>query len=77
MAEQLKEAVATGDAASQNALAREALEREFKRRRELQIAAAYRAAAADPMWSQDVEETMRAFEPLDVQASRMLPQEDS
>lgn len=76
MVEQLKEAVATGEATSQTALAREALEREFKRRREMQLEEAYRVAAADPMWRQDTEGTMAAFEPLDAETSHLLPEED-
>ena len=65
LARQLREAVEKGAAPSQNALVREALWREMKRLREQEIERAYAAAAADPLYVQDLEECMRDFAELD------------
>lgn len=65
LAQKLREAVEKGAAPSQNALAREALAREIKRLREEEIERAYAAAAADPLYMQDLEECMRDFAELD------------
>lgn len=79
MAQQLREAVEKGAAPSQNALVREALRREMKRLREEEIANAYAAAAADPLYVQDLEECMRDYAALDRDALQYMdvePQTD-
>lgn len=65
LAQDLREAVEKGAAPSQNALVREVLRREMKRLREEEIVKAYAAAAADPLYVQDLEECMRDFAELD------------
>ena len=65
LAQDLRKAVENGAAPSQNALLREALRREMKRLREEEIERAYAAAAADPLYVQDLEECMRDFAELD------------
>ncbi len=65
LAQGLREAVEKGAAPSQNALVREALWREMKRLREEEIERAYAAAAADPLYIQDLEECMKDFAQLD------------
>ena len=65
LAQDLRRAVENGAAPSQNALVREALRREMKRLREEEIERAYAAAAADPLYIQDLEDCMRDFAELD------------
>lgn len=65
LAQDLREAVENGAAPSQNALVREVLRREMKRLREAEIERAYTAAAADPLYVQDLEDCMRDFAELD------------
>lgn len=76
LAQGLREAVEKGAAPSQNALVREALRREMKRLREAEIERAYAAAAADPLYVQDLEECMRDFADLDRDALQYLDVED-
>lgn len=75
LAQDLREAVEKGAAPSQNALVREALRREMKRLREAEIEKAYAAAAADPLYVQDLEECMRDFAALDRDALQYIDAE--
>lgn len=72
LAQDLRKAVEKGAAPSQNAIVREALKREMKRLREVEIEKAYAAAAADPLYVQDLEECMRDFAELDRDALQYI-----
>ena len=72
LARQVRATVESGAVASQNALARTAIEREIKRLRDEAIARAYAEAAADPLYMQDLEECMRDFAALDADSLRYI-----
>ena len=65
LAQQLREAVEKGAAPSQNALVREALQREMKRLQREEIAAAMQEAANDPLFMQDLHDCMNDYAELD------------
>lgn len=79
LAQTLREAVENGAAPSQNALVRVALARELERLREAEVERAYAAAAADPLYRQDLEACMSDFAELDrdsLQYIDVQPQDD-
>lgn len=70
--QQVREFVGRGVFPSQNALVREALQHEIKRQREEWIAREYAEAASDPLFLEDMAQTMAAFESSDAQTARMI-----
>jgi Arc/MetJ-type ribon-helix-helix transcriptional regulator len=71
---ELREVVAGGQFPSQNALVRDALRRELKRARDERLQKEMEAAARDPRFIRDVEETMDAFKWADAETARMIPE---
>jgi Arc/MetJ-type ribon-helix-helix transcriptional regulator len=69
----VRQVVAAGIFPSQNALVREALEKELRRARDQQLRAEFQEAARDPLFMQDLEETQKAFEAADAETARMIP----
>ena len=72
VAQRVRQVVESGAAESQTALARTAIEKELRRLREEEIAQAYREAANDPLFMQDLEECMRDFAELDADSLRYI-----
>lgn len=62
LAAAIKEAVAAGAAESQNAFVERALLRELKEIRRQRVYDAYAAAAADPLFMEDMRSTTAAFD---------------
>lgn len=72
MVQQMREAVQRGEVASQNALVREALAHELKRRRAAEFECEMQEAARDPLFVQDVQESMDDFRFVDAESARTL-----
>lgn len=72
MVRQMREAVQKGEVASQNALVREALAHELKRRRAAEFEREMHEAARDPLFVQDVQESMDDFRFVDAEMARTL-----
>ena len=72
---ELRQVVAEGVAPSENVLVREAIERELKRVRSQELRRAFAEAASDPLFMQDIAETMQAFDSSDAETARMIPAE--
>lgn len=71
MVRQMREVVQRGGVASQNALVREALQHQLKRLREAEFEREMEEAARDPLFMQDLEESMHDFRFVDAEAGRM------
>jgi Arc/MetJ-type ribon-helix-helix transcriptional regulator len=71
--DQVRCLVQAGEAASQSALVKEALEKEIRARRTAQLRAEFSQAAADPDFLQDIEGTMRDFATADQETARTIP----
>lgn len=73
LASELRQVVAEGVASSQNMLVREAIEKELKRIRSEKLRQAFVEAANDPLFMQDLRETMEAFASADAETAAMIP----
>jgi len=72
---ELKQVVAEGEAPSQNMLVRSAIEKELKRIRSEKLRREFAEAASDPLFMEDMGETMQAFASADAETARMIPAE--
>ena len=63
--DEMRAAVERGYATSQGAVVREAVMAYGERRRDEELRRAYEAAAADPMYMEDLRTIHREFEPLE------------
>ena len=72
MVREMREVVQKGDVGSQNALVREALQHELKRRRQAEFEREMEAAARDPLFMRDLEEAMHDFRHVDSETARMI-----
>jgi len=70
----MKDAVASGEVPSQNALLRQALERELRHLREEWLDKQYEAASKDEEFLREIDETMEAFKHADAETARMIPE---
>jgi Arc/MetJ-type ribon-helix-helix transcriptional regulator len=71
--DEVRHLVQEGDAPSQSALVVEALEKEIRSRRMVQLREEYRQAAADPHFLRDIDDTSRDFAAADAESARMIP----
>ena len=69
---QMREAVQKGGVPSQNALVREAVQHQLKRLREAEFEREMEEAARDPLFMQDLEESMHDFRFVDAESAHML-----
>jgi Arc/MetJ-type ribon-helix-helix transcriptional regulator len=73
LARGIRDVVGSGLAASQNALIRDAVTRELRRIREDELRREFAEAAKDPLFMQDLRETMEAFASADAESARRIP----
>lgn len=74
---QLREVVRKGEVASQNALVREALQRQLKLLREAEFEREMEAAACDPLFMQDLAECTHDFRFVDAETARMMAADEA
>ena len=72
--EGVRRSVESGLYSSQNEMVRAALQRELREARERRLEDEFARAAQDPRFVKDIEDTMRAFAPLDAETARMIPE---
>jgi len=70
---EVKALVDEGQAPSQSAFVVAALSRQVRQVREERLREEFRAAAADPLFLRDLEETMDAFRAADGETVQMIP----
>jgi Arc/MetJ-type ribon-helix-helix transcriptional regulator len=71
---EIKALVDQGQAPSQSAFVAEAIAWKVQQARRQQLCEEFRAAAADPLFLRDLEETMQAFRSADGETARMIPE---
>jgi Arc/MetJ-type ribon-helix-helix transcriptional regulator len=69
---EVREVVAAGLFPSQHALVREALETTLQRTRDERLRSEFQAAARDPLFLRDLQETEQAFQSADSETARMM-----
>lgn len=71
---EIRQMVQLGLAASASALVRDALERRLKDLRDEQLRREFVAAARDPAFLADLDESMVAFHSADAETARLIPE---
>ena len=74
MLDEMRVAVQSGLVASVSELVRSAVSERLHALNEERIRREFAAAARDPMFLSDLHETMEAFEALDSESARMIPE---
>lgn len=72
LTQRVREAVKDGAFSSQNALVREALQKELKRVREEWLEREFEKSSQDPLFLKDLNETMTAYKGADAETARMI-----